>query len=500
MPLSDISGPRSPESASTFSPNVNRLGTSRRNGSSDLSFLAQLARAVIHGLESRGALPSPFGRGGAATLSAEPLSQDHPAGSQAVTRPTVSQPTGIRNQSARGDVSADAAASLVRSKDPHALPSIPPVSLGATNPHQLPGGQADVASGPGPPRAARSLQVASLVGLRGPGQQLEPQLVQGGTVRSDVAPAIPFGVSDYPRPPGDSGRGVHWIPTLHSDPGVVDRFVAEAKTMNVSWVVFLNDGSNVGQNDYLVRQLVANHIEPVMRIYTTHGQPIDGDLTGMVRHYVDLGVHYFLPYNEPNLPDENPDGNVSVDGYVSRWTSAARKILDGGGLPGLGALAPGAPVDDVRFLRSTFEKIRQNGNAALLDRAWIGVHNYTFNRPIDYHDDSNGFLKFRWYDQVARQVLGRSLPIISTEGGPRLGDDQDHRYPAVDEKRRDFLATEAFHYLDNREPYFFAQTQWVLANQAGGGHDVAWEKDVLFQGDGSPTQLAQELRTQEVTA
>lgn len=311
---------------------------------------------------------------------------------------------------------------------------------------------------------------------------------------SSAPNGVPWSLADYPRPPGDTGRGFDWIPTLHSSPDVVDRFVKDAQQMGASWVVILNDGTQVGDNDYLVKQLAAHNIEPIMRIYTPQGQPIGGDLEGMVRHYVGLGVHYFQPYNESNLPEENPNGQVSVSGYLDRWIPAARAILAGGGLPGIGALAPGAPNDDVAFLRSAFQGLKQRGAADLLDQGWISMHNYSFNRPVSYQDDSNGFLKFRWYDQVAEQELGRSLPVIGTEGGPRLGDHQDPRYPAVDPARRDALVQGEFHYLDQREPYFFAQTQWLIANEAGGGHDPSWRADALYGPDGAPTALVGELQ------
>jgi|GEM_PF-1333930 len=300
-------------------------------------------------------------------------------------------------------------------------------------------------------------------------------------------------LADYPRPSGDTGLGFDWVPTLHSDPAVVDHFVNEAKKLGASWIVFLNDGTQIGANDYLVQQLVANHIEPVMRIYTDHGSAISGDLTAMVQHYTGLGVHYFLPYNEPNLPNENPNGVVSVDSYVNRWVSAARDIVAGGGLPGLGALAPAAPTDDLQFLRDTLQAIRDKGQTGLLDNAWIALHNYSFNRPTNYMDTSNGFLKFRWYDKVVQDVLGRDLPILGTEGGPRIGDKQDPRFPAVDQSTRDQLVADEVQYLGHREPYFFVQTLWLLMNQAGGGHDPAWNKDALFQSDGSPTPLVAEL-------
>ena len=73
--------------------------------------------------------------------------------------------------------------------------------------------------------------------------------------------------------------------------------------MNVRWVVLLNDHSNLEQNEYLVDQLVANGIEPVMRVYTPGLEPISGDLGELVRHYKERGVDYFqLSTQSRNVP------------------------------------------------------------------------------------------------------------------------------------------------------------------------------------------------------
>ena len=133
---------------------------------------------------------------------------------------------------------------------------------------------------------------------------------------------------------GDNGRGMHWVPTTKQDKSTVDRFVAEAQRMGVKWVTFLNDGANIGDNDYLVSKLAAAGIEPVMRLYSATLEPLQGDIEGMVRHYTAMGVHYFQPFNEPNLICENPDGKVSVDRYLNAWIPAAKAIVRGGGLPG----------------------------------------------------------------------------------------------------------------------------------------------------------------------
>jgi hypothetical protein len=56
------------------------------------------------------------------------------------------------------------------------------------------------------------------------------------------------------------------MPTVRQSPADVDKFVAEMRLMNIKWVVFLNDNTNIGDNDYLVERLVANGIMPIMRL------------------------------------------------------------------------------------------------------------------------------------------------------------------------------------------------------------------------------------------
>jgi hypothetical protein len=123
-------------------------------------------------------------------------------------------------------------------------------------------------------------------------------------------------LSAYPRPNGDNGRGIHWIPTTTPPAQVIDRFVAEARRMGVKWVTFLDNGATTGDNDYLARKPVDAAIQPVMRLYSPTLDPPQGDVEGMVRHDVAIGAHYFQPFNEPNLVAANPDGKVSVDRYL----------------------------------------------------------------------------------------------------------------------------------------------------------------------------------------
>ena len=300
----------------------------------------------------------------------------------------------------------------------------------------------------------------------------------------------------YPHPQGDNGRGMHWIPTTRQSAAAVDRFVAEAQRMGVKWVTFLNNGANVGDNDYLVRKLVGAGIEPVMRVYSPTLEPIQGDVEGMVRHYSALGVHYFQPFNEPNLNVENPDGRVSVSRYLDAWIPAARAIVSGGGLPGFGSMAPGGDFDDQQFLKIALDELKGRGDLDLLNRAWLSMHNYTWNHPIEDRGDGDGFFKFRAYHRIVHEALGRDLPILGTEGGSFAGEQEDPRMAAVTPDVAARWTQESFRYMrDQREPWLLASSVWTITNMAGGGTDPHFEAQALFRADGTQSSTVGALQS-----
>ena len=218
----------------------------------------------------------------------------------------------------------------------------------------------------------------------------------------------------FPIPTANNGWGMHWVPTVSQDRGVVDQFVAEAVRMHIKWVVFLNEGTQIGDNDYLVDRLVANGIMPVMRLYRSGVLPYDGNIGPMVAHYRARGVYYFQLYNEPNVNVENHQGFANPSQYARAWAAAARQVIANGGLPGIGALSPGGEYNHYDFLSRTLQAIKFNGDETLLNRTWLSVHNYHGTRP---YDDPDGFLLFRKYDEIVQSHIGRSLPMIGTEGG-----------------------------------------------------------------------------------
>ncbi len=272
----------------------------------------------------------------------------------------------------------------------------------------------------------------------------------------------------FPTPPGNNGWGMHWIPSTSQDPAIVDRFVAELVRMHIKWVVFMNDGTDIGSNDYLVEQLVANGIMPVMRLFRSNVTAYDGNIHAMVSHYRTKGVYYYQLYNEPNTNIENNQGFANPNQYAQAWAAAARAVISAGGLPGIGALSPGGEYDDDEFLARTLQALDYYGESHLLNHAWLSVHNY---HGLRAYDDPGGFLLFRQYDEIIRHHIGRSLPMIGTEGGSYSPD------PQVEKQ---FIIFE-YSYMRDAEPYFLAYSHWILANQEGGHYDSRWEYQALFR-------------------
>jgi hypothetical protein len=263
---------------------------------------------------------------------------------------------------------------------------------------------------------------------------------------------------------------MHWFATYEQDIETINRFVLELQRMHVRWLVLLNNGTNVGQNDYLVRRLVAAGIMPVMRLYVHGVVPYDGNLAAAVYHYRSLGVHYFQLYNEPNLFAETAGRAPNPDWYVSHWAGAAQTVIANGGLPGFGALSPGGEFNDLAYLRGALQALKRRNQAHLLNQGWLSVHNYAQYQPVE---STEGFLRFRLYNQIVVEELGRSIPIIGTEGG---------HYGEVGEQFAHVSGE--YRYLKEREEYFFCHAYWLIGNKIGGSWDTSFEYQTLFRGDG----------------
>jgi hypothetical protein len=349
-------------------------------------------------------------------------------------------------------------------------------------------------------------------------------------------PANPLSL--YPRPPDDNGRGIHWAPTIQAQSReTVDYFVDELKAMNIKWVKIMQGDTANLEHGYLIGRLANAGIEPVLRVYKPYNDPYE-HLAELATTAVISGVHYVELYNEPNVKGTaggwREGESISVERMLDLWIPAAVEVRRAGGHPGLPPLAGGGDYDDLRFLADFLDGLKARGRDDLLIGAWIPLHNYSLNHPLDYpgdpvnlysvpltaaeiarrgltpeevqaivharaisrlprsqggyyvgdtiYQDSNAFRKFEAYARIVFDRFGYYIPIISTEGGAVAGAHEDPRYPAVTDEDVTDLTLAAYRaMLANVPGYYFAFTPWLLANKAGEHGDPAWESAAWYK-------------------
>jgi hypothetical protein len=334
-------------------------------------------------------------------------------------------------------------------------------------------------------------------------------------------------LSDFPRPPGDNGRGLHWSPSLYAWGQDNWKFwERQILDMNLKWIKVLDDSG--GSTYHLCRRLVEIGVMPVVRLYRQEPNPgrIGSRELDLIEKLVKIGVYYFETNNEPDL-DLEWEGRRKpanwLDVVVDNFIFEADRILALGAYPAFPAFGPGG-------LGNPFEKLKDRGRIDLLDEgAWLALHNYCLGRPLDYPNDpvnvegvslseeeweftgglwawemdhiavSNrrramkdpdasiykDFTCFRGFEAMNKLVVdacGHSIPILTTEGGYNVGqragttEGDDPRYPKPTARRQAELTVAMFDYMQRDAPdYYFACMPWLVASNLIGHYSPVWE-------------------------
>ncbi len=196
----------------------------------------------------------------------------------------------------------------------------------------------------------------------------------------------PKPLSDYPRPRQDNGRGVHWSAGLYHLSGkALAHWIDELKALQIKWVKLLDDG---GASSLEVCQaLIENDIMPIVRLYREQPNPgaVAGEQVGTLKKLIKAGVRYFETNNEPDLPAEWQKGQQPenwLEIVVDDFIKDADVIQGLGGYPAFPAMGSASTDNGIALVvargrRDIFEK-----------GAWLAIHNYTLNHPLDYPYDA----------------------------------------------------------------------------------------------------------------
>jgi len=305
----------------------------------------------------------------------------------------------------------------------------------------------------------------------------------------------------YWRPKNDTGFGFHYYPdTEHYSPYDLKRWLPELKRMGTSWLILLSRLENPVP-EFFIHGLVASDIEPVVRVVTPVGQPLDrSQLAELLQVYAQWGVHYAEVLCEANCASRWSLPGWTRPSLVDKFLDFLVPCLDemqrAGLCSFLPALRPGGDYWDLSFLQTALELLISKDKGSLFDNMVVGMHNHAFAKPLTWgqggrgrwpmarpyftpkqNEDHLGYNLFEWYEEIIRATVGHSLPLICM-GGAVIGDPYSSAEGAWsdEESHADRAVTIATMLMDGSVPdYVLNHAFWLLATAEGDPHRVhAW--------------------------
>jgi hypothetical protein len=180
--------------------------------------------------------------------------------------------------------------------------------------------------------------------------------------------------------------------------------------MHIKWVKLLDDSG--GSSLEVCQRLLAADIMPVVRLHRQEPNPghLGSREEETIRQMVAAGVRYLETNNEPDLAVEWQGGQMPanwLETAIDNFIIDADKVIALGGLPALPAMGVGSKDNPV-------ELVVRKGRADLFEKgAWIAIHNYTLNHPLNYPYDA--------VNQTGTRQPGgvRAMGVVGLGGQPR---------------------------------------------------------------------------------
>ena len=311
-------------------------------------------------------------------------------------------------------------------------------------------------------------------------------------------------LSEYPRPPADNGRGIHWSPSQYQW-GRSDWVKWQKRILDLGfkWVK-VNIPPDYGA-EALVKRLIDIDVMPVCRFISKNPARIGGSIEKSIGRLIDLGARYFETNNEP-------DADVEWKGFhrpphweeivINNLVHDAHLVQKMGGFPAFVAFNS-SPTESGNPIEILLE--HPEGQNICEKGLWISLHNYGKGRPFNYPNDRvrmfgdpvsedewlnqgqpdtwtdaetldfvwhnfaqtkvnqlrleqkdpnitimkdiTGFRAYEYWHTLVSQAGLDPLPIMMTEGGWETGDRLDAFYPEPTAQRASELNLQMFKFI-----------------------------------------------------
>jgi len=293
----------------------------------------------------------------------------------------------------------------------------------------------------------------------------------------NLADQPPMTIRDWPRPPGDNGRGMHFLKGPYFLEEDLDKQIGRLRYLNVKWALVLYADEN-----QLAKAATRFRDAGIYVVWRKSKRPYERvyGLAEDVHYLQSIGMPpYMQLYNEPSLGAEWENDRVDLPTYLENFALAARDVYNAGGYVGL-------QLVNAEWLVTTLDYLKMRKGEAIFHRMFFIPHPYALNHPPDYTQDVNGVLGFLPYARIFEEEIGFVPPMIAGEGGWKYNSDADARYPKVDDTLHRDYHVELFNWFrtgrlsngDSLPDYLLAFCPWLLSDKLD---DNAWYDS--FAGD-----------------
>ena len=224
----------------------------------------------------------------------------------------------------------------------------------------------------------------------------------------------------------------------HFDDPSLDYWLPKLQAAGTSWlIVYAPEKGEIPEN--VIQPLRDVRMEPIVVLgYSISEPPSLQIFRQRMAYFHSIGIHMVQLFNRPNMrsswaaEDWIKPGLVSR--FVRRYADYAAACVKEKIIPLFPLLEPGGDYWDLAFLQSSVKQIRKEFSDSLLSNlvftasAGLNHHPLSWNEggpelipsPVPYDEqqiDHRGFYLFRWYEEILKKELGKSVPLLLMNAG-----------------------------------------------------------------------------------
>ena len=235
--------------------------------------------------------------------------------------------------------------------------------------------------------------------------------------------------------------GFHYFPdSTHYTEKDIHRWLPALKEINAQWLVIQSPVNRAIPEDF-IRSFSESGIDLVIDFNAPLSVQLDWhDLELLMAFYGKWGAKYAMLNQHPNQKQSwagSKWGDAQlIDSVIGDFMRFGSLCLENNIRPVFPLLTPGGDYWDLAFLKTALLKLKKEAPLAIQNNFVLSAAAWDWNKPLDWgaggqvswpnvkpyklpQESQNqlGFRTCEWYAPIAREVFGKSIPVLLLQAG-----------------------------------------------------------------------------------